>query len=108
MLENRPLIPEGNMNTGRRLTGEGVYKIVKATVRAAGLEQDMEACHDLRRAFASHFAATNPGETYADSLRRQLGYARFSQTTEYIKHDVTVLRQHIVSPLALFERQAIA
>jgi site-specific recombinase XerD len=71
-----------NMNTGRRLTGEGVYKIVKAAVRAAGLEHYLEACHDLRRAFASHFAATNPGETYADILRRQLGHARFSQTTE--------------------------
>lgn len=91
-----------NAHTGKRLTCLGVYKAVESVIHAAGLADEIEGCHDLRRAFAHHFATLRPGATYADMLRRQLGHARYSQTADYTLLGVDDLRAHIVSPLALF------
>ena len=94
-----------NAHTGKRLTCLGVYKAVKWVIVAAGLADEIEGCHDLRRAFAHHFATLRPGATYADVLRRQLGHARYSQTADYTLLGVDDLRAHIISPLALFGKE---
>lgn len=91
-----------NAHTKKRLTCLGVYKVVVWCIEAAGLTGEIQGCHDLRRAFAHHFATLRPGATYADMLRRQLGHARYSQTADYTLLGVDDLRAHIISPLALF------
>lgn len=95
-----------NAHTKKRLTCLGVYKVVKWVIAAAGLEGEIEGCHDLRRAFAHHFATLRPGATYADMLRRQLGHAHYSQTADYTLLGVDDLRAHIISPLALFGKDS--
>lgn len=38
-----------------------LYGIVKKLIIRAGLEDQIQACHDLRRAFATYYARNNPG-----------------------------------------------
>ncbi len=85
---------------GSRLTPVGVYKAVKRAIRLAGLQDSIQGCHDLRRAFATHWAREHKGERAADLLRRQLGHASFQMTTHYLLTEVDDIREEIVSPLA--------
>lgn len=83
-----------------RLAPVGVYRVVKAIVRRAGLSEEIQGCHDLRRSFATHYARTNRGQDSADRIRRQLGHANFSQTTDYQLLDVHDIRSGLVSPVS--------
>lgn len=87
---------------GDRLTGQGIYKVVKKLVAAAGLEGQIVGPHDLRRAFATHYRRNRPDKASGDLLRRQLGHASYSQTDEYTLLDIDDIRADLVSPLALF------
>jgi len=89
-----------NARTGKRLTCQGIYKVVKHCVHRAGLSEYIQACHDLRRAFATHYTNLFPDNVHADFLRRQLGHAHYKQTAEYNLMSADDLRPHIVSPLA--------
>lgn len=86
--------------SNKRLSAQGVYRRVKLLIERAGLEDQIQACHDLRRAFATYYARTRRGSDSADRLRRQLGHASYSQTTEYQLLDVDDIRRDLVSPVA--------
>lgn len=86
---------------GGGLSPNGVYQVVKAIIHRAGLWREIQACHDLRRGFTTYYARTKPGADSADRRRRQLGHARYSQTTEYTLYDVDDIRQDLVSPVSL-------
>lgn len=88
---------------GRPLTGQGVYKALMRAVQAAGLAAEIEGCHDLRRAFATHYArmARGKGPIAADKLRRQLGHANYSTTSSYTLLDIDDLRAGFASPMQL-------
>lgn len=86
---------------GAGLSTNGVYQVVKAIIHRAGLWREIQACHDLRRGFTTYYARTKPGADSADRRRRQLGHARYSQTTEYTLYDVDDIRQDLVSPVSL-------
>jgi site-specific recombinase XerD len=83
-----------------RLSAQGVYRRVKRLIERAGLEDEIQACHDLRRAFATYYARQRRGSDSADRLRRQLGHASYGQTTEYQLLDVDDIRRDLVSPVA--------
>ena len=85
---------------GKPIKTYTLYGIVKKLIARAGLEDQIQACHDLRRAFATHFTRRNRGPQAADILRRQLGHTSYSQTVVYALLDVEDLRKNIVSPLA--------
>ena len=82
-----------------RLSTQGIYRVTKAMIEAAGVEKEVQACHDLRRAFATYSARHRKGTDNADRRRRQLGHAKFSQTAEYELLDVEDLREDFISPL---------
>ena len=84
-----------------RLTTQGVYDRVKDIIKRSGLEDQVQACHDLRRAFATHTARRQRGPDAADRLRRQLGHAKYDQTAEYTLLDVDDIRVDFVSPVAM-------
>lgn len=84
----------------KRLGIIGLYRIVKAAIIRAGLEKRIQGCHDLRRAFTTHFTRLRPGAAYADMLRRQLGHKYYRETAGYNLMDADDLRPHIISPLA--------
>jgi integrase len=86
---------------GERLSTQGVYRATKSLIRAAGIESEVQACHDLRRAFATYSARHRRGTDNADRRRRQLGHSKFSQTAEYELLDVEDLRVDFISPLGV-------
>lgn len=91
-----------NDQTGAALGGNSIYKMVKRTIAAAGLEKHVQGCHDLRRAFSTILALSDLEDPlFADMIRRQLGHKHYSQTAEYTKIDADHIRQRIISPLAL-------
>lgn len=86
---------------GHRLSVQGIYRSTKALIEMAGLADEVQACHDLRRAFTTYTARQRKGTDAADRLRRQLGHASYSQTAEYALLDVEDLRIDFISPLGV-------
>lgn len=87
--------------SNRRLSAQGVYRRVKVIIERAGLEDQIVACHDLRRAFTTYYARNRRGSDSADRLRRQLGHASYSQTADYALLDVDDIRKDLISPVSL-------
>lgn len=85
---------------GHRLGYITVYRVTKDAIKAAGLTSMIQGCHDLRRAFSTYFARTKNDAQSADILRRQMGHAKFWQTSEYNLLDGEDLRENMISPLA--------
>lgn len=88
---------------GKRLTGQGIYIMVKKAIAAAQLEKQIVGPHDLRRAFATHYRRSRGGKASAHLLQLQLGHASPEQTNEYALMEVDDIRVDMVSPLSLFE-----
>lgn len=85
-----------------RLTPQGVYKVVKRLIAHAGLEEHLQGCHDLRRAFATHVYRHRQGKESTKLLSDQMGHASFAHTAEkYILTDVEDIRVDLVSPISL-------
>lgn len=85
---------------GERLSGPGIYQMVKRTVIRAELTTVIRGCHDLRRAFATILGLMHPDSPgWADLVRRQLGHKHYSQTAHYTLLDVDDIRERIVNPL---------
>lgn len=94
---------------GKPMATYTLYGIVKKLIKRAGLEGQIQACHDLRRAFTTFWARNRPGADAADLRRRQLGHAEYSQTAEYTLYEIDDIRADIVSPVSLFgERKPTA
>jgi integrase/recombinase XerD len=87
--------------SNKRLSAQGVYRRVKTIIERAGLEDQIIACHDLRRAFTTYYARNRRGSDSADRLRRQLGHASYSQTADYALLDVDDIRKDLISPVSL-------
>ena len=81
----------------KRMSVHWVYVIVKSAIGRAGLQDEIQACHDLRRAFATHFRRQTKDK---DLLRRQLGHAKYSTTDTYTLLEVEDIRRELVSPLS--------
>lgn len=85
-----------------------LYGIVKKLIIRAGLEGEIQACHDLRRAFTTYYAREKKGADSADLRRRQLGHSDYSQTAEYTLYEIEDIRQDIVSPVSKLTANQIA
>ena len=84
-----------------------LYGIVKKLIVRAGLEGQIQACHDLRRAFTTFYARQKKGADSADLRRRQLGHSDYSQTADYTLYEIDDIRHDIVSPMGLLYEGAI-
>jgi integrase/recombinase XerD len=88
---------------GNRLSGSGIYRMVKLVIAKAELESQIVGPHDLRRAFATYYRRSRKDKISADLLRRQLGHASYSQTDEYTLLEIDDIRVDLVSPLSLLD-----
>ncbi len=84
---------------GVALSPQGVYKVVKLAVKLAGLSEDICACHDMRRAFATR--AQNNDAT----VQKQLGHASPAMTAHYKRLDIDDVRDVLISPLEALRRR---
>jgi site-specific recombinase XerD len=87
---------------GNRLTGQGIYKVVKRAIEAASLQAQIIGPHDLRRAFATHYRRNRKDKQSGDLLSRQLGHQSPDQTNEYTLLDIDDIREDLVSPISLW------
>lgn len=103
LLVNRgPLFPSSRPEQ-ERLTPVGVYRVIKKLVRAAGLEEQIQGPHDLRRYFATYYSRHRKGEAHGQLLSRQLGHSTYRMTAKYTLQDVEDIRAALISPFALLE-----
>lgn len=86
---------------GKPVATYTLYGIVKKLIARAGLEGEIQACHDLRRAFTTYYARHKKGADSADLRRRQLGHSDYSQTADYTLYEIDDIRHDIVSPVGL-------
>lgn len=84
---------------------KGVYYVVKEVIALAGLEDTIDACHQLRRNYSHYWIKSTSGPAAADFLRRNLGHKSFSQTTEYTMLDAPDIVPHAHSPLSLLAQK---
>lgn len=94
-------------DTGERMGYQAIHRVIKRTIRRAGLGDRIAGCHDLRRAFATHLAryARADPTLSADLIRRQMGHTSYTMTAHYSLLDVDDLRDSIVSPLRMIEER---
>jgi site-specific recombinase XerD len=95
-----PLFPS---RRGQRLTPIGVYRVVKKLIDLAGLSDQIQGPHDLRRYFATYYSRNRRGENYGHLLSKQLGHSNYRMTTNYSLQDIDDVREVIISPFALLE-----
>lgn len=100
-----PLFP--GRKEGESLTGMTIYRIVKRMIREAQLEDVIQGCHDLRRAFATHYSRMFRGEGHADILRRQMGHTSYRMTAQYDLTDAEEIRKVLVSPLTVISEKPL-
>jgi len=82
------------------LTAQGVAKVVKRTIRRAGLEGKIQGCHDLRRAWVTDWRRRYRGDGYDHLMRLQVGHASASVSDMYDLVDTEDLQRVIRGPLS--------
>jgi integrase len=92
----------GPLFTGWRdekLSPKGVYAVVKAMCKAAGIDEMGRGPHDLRRLFATAWVRALPGLGSAALLCKQLGHTSAAMTTKYLRLGEEDQNRGFASPL---------
>lgn len=100
-LSSGPLFTSGR--SGYRLKPIGIYKAVKKLIRLAGLDDQIQGPHDLRRNFTTYYSRHRRGESHGQLLSKQLGHSSYRMTAQYALQDVEDVREVLISPFALLE-----
>jgi site-specific recombinase XerD len=87
-------------SAGVGLSAQGIAKVVKRVILAAGLEKTIQGCHDLRRAFVTDWRRRNRGAGYDHLLRMQVGHASDAISDLYDLADLDDLQMAIRGPLS--------
>lgn len=82
------------------LSAQGVYKVVKRLVAAAGLADVIVGPHDLRRAFITDWRRRNRGAGFDHLLRLQVGHANDAISDIYDLAGIDDLSEVIAGPLS--------
>lgn len=86
---------------GRRLSELGVYRCVKDTIAAAGLDDLLQGPHDLRRAFVTAWMRGRRNLSDAQTLALQVGHADLRQTLQYSLQSIEDVEATYISPLEM-------
>ncbi|MBX3014832.1 MAG: site-specific integrase [Caldilineaceae bacterium] len=97
-----PLFPSQSVRK-EGLAPIGIYRVVKKLIKLAGLEDEIQGPHDLRRYFATYYSRHRRGEIHGQLLSRQLGHSTYRMTAHYTLQDVEDIRETMISPFALLE-----
>ena len=87
-------------HSGSGLTAQGVAKVVKRLIKAAGLEGQIQGCHDLRRAWVTDWRRRYRGDGYDHLMRLQVGHASAMISDMYDLADTSDLQRVIRGPLS--------
>lgn len=86
--------------SGRCLAPVGVAKVVKRLIEVAGLQGQIQGCHDLRRAWVTDWRRRYRGDSYDHLMRLQVGHASAMISDMYDLADTTDLQRVIRGPLS--------
>lgn len=86
---------------GHRLSTQGVYNVVKSSIRRAGLDQEIQGPHDLRRAFVTVWMRGRRSLPNAQTLSLQVGHTDPKMTLHYSLQTVEDVEESYISPLDL-------
>lgn len=98
-----PMDAEGPLfvaDSGRGLTAQGVAKVVKRLIAAAGLAGQIQGCHDLRRAWVTDWRRRYRGDGYDHLMRLQVGHASAMISDMYDLADTEDLQRVMRGPLS--------
>ncbi len=84
---------------GKPVSVKTIERIVTRSADRAGLRQVIQGCHDLRRAFVTHFRRNHRGAGYDHLLRLQVGHASDAISDIYDLVDEHDLVEVIRGPL---------
>ena len=84
---------------GEAVSLRSIDRIVERAATRAGLSEIVVGCHDLRRAFVTHFRRRFRGAGYDHLLRLQVGHANDTMSDVYDLADETDLVEVIKGPL---------
>jgi site-specific recombinase XerD len=85
---------------GRGLTPQGVAKVVARLIESAGLEGQIQGCHDLRRAWVTDWRRRYRGDGYDHLMRLQVGHASAMISDMYDLVDTEDLQRVMRGPLS--------
>lgn len=89
------------------MTKSGLYRVLDKAAERAGVAGVYQGTHDFRRAFATQWTLSQPGEGYSWLLAKQLGHAAHQHmTARYSRTDSEDIRQVLLKkkPLSLFSQ----
>ncbi len=103
-IPDRPLFPSRNGKGRQPLSPSGAYKLIVDLAEAAGVRDQIQGPHDLRRMFATLWLRKLPGKGYGELLQKQLGHTNWATTQKYSLQDVeqiiVTMRAEAPSPMA--------
>lgn len=94
--------PDGSLlrnEAGKPVSLRTVDRIVERAAEHAGLADVVRGCHDLRRAFVTHFRRKYRGAGYDHVLQMQIGHSSAAMTDHYDLIDEIDLVEVIRGPL---------
>lgn len=83
----------------------GIYKVIKKLINLAGLGDQVQGPHDLRRYFATYYSRNRRGESHGQLLSKQLGHSTYRMTAHYSLQDIEDVREAAFSIFALLEEK---
>lgn len=84
---------------GHRLSAQGVYNVVKSSIRRADLDQEIQGPHDLRRAFVTVWMRGRRSLPNAQTLSLQVGHTDPKMTLHYSLQTVEDIEESYISPM---------
>lgn len=104
LYSNGPLFPsrKNRKHKPAEITPRGLYKLLDTIIKAAGVDDQIQGAHDLRRLFATTWHKSAPEETHL--LQKQMGHMQLQTTMGYILRDASdvadAMRSRTISPVA--------
>lgn len=87
-------------DSSRGLSAEGVARVVQRMIKRAGLEGQVQGCHDLRRAWVTDWRRRYRGDGYDHLMRLQVGHASAMISDLYDLADTEDLQRVMRGPLS--------
>lgn len=88
---------------GKRLSTKACYAVVKQTAQRAGLADEIQGPHDLRRMFVTVWLRHRRGLGNAEALSLQMGHTSAKMTLQYSLQSTADVEATFISPMELLE-----
>jgi integrase len=78
---------------------KGIYNVIKRLAEDAGISDQIQGPHDLRRLFIQFWNRRRRGEAYGQLLMQQVGHRSWATTMRYNTQQIDDLKSAFISPV---------